>query len=135
MLLVLATLVALALHVLLGWQWSIVGGVIAGFGINRFGWALGAAAVSVSWLLLVVYNFAVAPAEMARFVEVTSGLLGNMPGPMLVVTTVLLGTVLGLSGGLMGALARSIVNIISRRGAAHPPESGEPAPHAEIIEE
>lgn len=108
MLLSLAALSALALHILLGWQWSIVGGVAAGYGARRFAWAAGMIAVALSWMLLVVYNFAVAPAEMARFVKITSALFGNMPGPMLVLTTILIGALLGLLGGMIGGLARNL---------------------------
>ncbi|MFV1980873.1 MAG: hypothetical protein ACC655_06945, partial [Rhodothermia bacterium] len=78
MLILLAVLFSLALHILLGWQWSLLGGAVAGYGAGRFAWAAGMVAVALSWTLLVVYNFAVAPAEMARFVEIASGLFGNM---------------------------------------------------------
>lgn len=126
MLLFLALAVTLALHVVLGWPWSIVGGFVAGVGAKRFGWALGTVAVALSWTILVVYNFAVAPEEMARFVEVTSTLLGNMNGPMLVLTTVLLGALLGLLGGGIGSLVRNIVDLIRHPAASPPPESLEP---------
>jgi hypothetical protein len=126
MILILAFVVALVLHVLLGWPWSIVGGFVAGIGSKRGGWALGLMAVALSWIVLIVYNFAVAPEEMARFVEVTSGLLGNMDGPMLVVTTVLLGALLGLLGGGIGSLTRSIVDLIRQPAAPSSPESADP---------
>jgi len=108
MLFVLSSLVALVLHVTLGWQWSIVGGVVAGLGAHRFGWAVGSIAVGLGWMLLVLYNFSAAPAETARFVEITSGLFGNMTGATLVLTTILIGVLLGGLGGTIGALARSL---------------------------
>lgn len=108
MLLLLAALCALALHILLGWQWSLIGGIVAGYGVRRFAWAAGMIVVALSWILLVVYNFAVAPAEMARFVKITSGLFGNMPGPILVLTTILIGALLGVLGGIIGGLARNL---------------------------
>ncbi|MFC2085840.1 hypothetical protein ACFLRO_01365 [Bacteroidota bacterium] len=116
MILFIASALALALHVLLGWQWSIIGGVAAGLGTKRFGWAAGMISVSIAWLVLVAYNFSVAPAEMARFVAITSRLFGNLPGPLLVVMTISLGGLLGLLGGIIGGLIRSLV--LSLRGRA-----------------
>lgn len=126
MILVVAFAVALVLHLAFGWPWSIIGGFVAGIGSKRFGWALGLIAVAMSWSALVVYNFAVAPEEMARFVEVTSGLLGNMDGPMLVVTTILLGALLGLLGGSIGSLVKGIIDLVRKPPAPSQPKTTEP---------
>jgi len=128
MLLILGTVIALAVHILLGWQWSLVGGVVAGYGVRRFAWAAGMIAVALSWTLLIVYNFAVAPAEMARFVNIASGLFGNMPGPMLVLTTILIGALLGVLGGMIGGLARNLTLTLApsvQDKAAPPNESNQ----------
>jgi len=108
-------LVALVLHVLLGWPWSILGGAIAGFASGRTGWIVGAAAVGFSWAILILYNFAVAPPEMARFLRITGGLFGNMSGPMVVVVTVLIGVLIGLLGGTIGGLIRNLARDVQTR--------------------
>ena len=130
MILLLAAGLALILHVLLGWQWSIVGGLVPGLIMRRFGWAVGAAGVALGWLILVVYNFATAPHEMARFVEITAGLLGNMPGPMLVLTTIALGATLGLLGGVIGSQLRGIFETIRRPAPVSVAAAPEPEPQA-----
>ncbi|HEY5565103.1 MAG TPA: hypothetical protein VIL33_05895 [Rhodothermia bacterium] len=108
-------LVALIVHVFLGWPWSILGGAIAGFVSGRTGWIVGAAAVGLSWALLVLYNFVVAPPEMARFLRITGGLFGNMSGPMVVVVTVLIGVLIGLLGGAIGGLIGSLTRDVRTR--------------------
>jgi hypothetical protein len=108
MILLLASVTSLVLHILLGWQWSLVGGIVAGTLTPRFGWLTGTIAVTLSWGALVLYNFSVAPAEMTRFLEIVSGLFGNMPRPMVVVTTLAMGALLGLLGGTIGTLVRSL---------------------------
>lgn len=116
MILLLCTLVALAAHILLGWQWSIVGGIAAGVAVRRLGPVVGMAAVGVSWLTLVLYNFATAPAETARFVQIAGELFGNMPTSMFVVMTILLGAVLGLLGGAIGSMLRRLSEtLVTRR--------------------
>lgn len=109
--------VALALHLILGWPWSILGGVFAGLTAVRTGWLLGAAAVGLSWALIVLYNFTVAAPETARFLSVTGGLFGNMSATMVVVVTILIGVVLGLLGGTIGALARMLADEVRSRRA------------------
>jgi hypothetical protein len=108
-------IVALALHVLLGWPWSILGGAVAGFASARTGWLVGAVAVGLSWSILVTYNFAVAPAEISRFLAITGGVLGNMSGPLVVVVTVSIGALLGLLGGTIGGLANRLYSEVSTR--------------------
>lgn len=110
-----ALLLSLALHVVLGWPWSILGGVAAGMASTKTGWLVGTFSVGISWALLVLYNFVVAPVETSRFLTVTGGLFGNMSGPMLVVVTVSLGLILGLLGGVVGSLLRSIVAELNQR--------------------
>ncbi|MGA7304946.1 MAG: hypothetical protein WBW88_08730 [Rhodothermales bacterium] len=111
-------IVALAFHLFLGWPWSIVGGAVAGLSMPRFGWLVGALAVGCSWSLLVLYNFAAAAPESARFLRITGGLFGNMSGVMVVVVTVLIGLVLGLLGGTIGGLTRRLMLEVRTRRQA-----------------
>lgn len=106
MILLASLVVALALHILLGWPWSVLGGAVAGVLSPKSGWLVGSAAVGLSWSLLILYNFVVAPPETTRFLSITGGLFGNMSGTFVVVVTVLIGVVLGLLGGTIGGLAR-----------------------------
>lgn len=108
-------LVALVLHILIGWPWSIAGGAVAGFASSRSGWLVGTVAVAMSWALLVLYNFATSPAEMGRFISITGALFGNLSGPMLVGVTVSIGALLGLLGGTIGGLTRRIVADVGSR--------------------
>ncbi len=113
-----ALLLAMLLHVVLGWPWSILGGVAAGVASTKTGWLLGMVAVGMSWSMLILYNFVVAPDETSRFLTITGGLFGNMSGPTLVVVTVSLGLLLGLLGGVIGSLLRSIVGELNQRRRA-----------------
>lgn len=107
-------LLALAFHLMLGWAWSPVAGLAAGFWIGRRGWIAGMAAVGLSWLLLVTYSFAAAPRATAAMADVFGGILGNLPGAAIVGMTLLIGALLGALGGLAGSsLAR-----LTGRGAA-----------------
>ena len=103
-------LVALSIHLVVGWQWSIAGGLLAGVFHTRTGWLTGTMAVGISWALLILYNFVAAPEASARFLVVTGGILGNLSGPMVVVVTVLIGALVGLLGGLMGSLLRTLAD-------------------------
>jgi hypothetical protein len=104
--LVLAIVLGLGLHLLLGWQWTIAAGLIAGLLARRFGALLGAIAVGLAWALLILYNYIVAPSETGRMIDIMGSLFGNLSPPLLVGSTVLLGTVIGLLGGSIGAIIR-----------------------------
>ncbi len=99
---------AFLLHLGLGWQWTVLGGLIAGLSSSRWGALVGGFAVTLEWAALVLFNFAVAPAESARFVDIGSRLLGGMAPAMLVAATVALGGIVGLMGGAIGSRVRAI---------------------------
>jgi len=99
----LSFLFALALHITLGWAWTLLAGVLAGAWVVRRGWIAGAVSVGLDWLVLVVYNFAVAGREVASMVEILGGILGNLPGAVIVATTLLIGVLLGGLGGIIGS--------------------------------
>jgi hypothetical protein len=120
--LLLASILALILHVLLGWQWSLGGGVVAGLMARRAGWAVGMTAVALAWTALVLYNFAAAPAEIARLLEIASGIFGNIPPFSLVVITILLGALLGLLGGIFGTLLRRLFTPVGPEVRVENPE-------------
>ena len=95
-------ILALLLHMLLGWAWTILAGMAVGVWIGRRGWLVGGIGVGLSWLGLVLYNFVVAAGPVGRMTDTFGGILGNLPGFVIVAITVLLGVLLGMIGGGLG---------------------------------
>lgn len=102
-------LVSLVLHVVLGWGWTILGGVLVGAWVRRRGWLLGMVAVGLDWLLLVVYSWWAAAEAFGRMVAAVGELFGNMPGAAVVACTLSIGLLLGAVGGALGARLRRLV--------------------------
>ncbi|MDZ4700032.1 MAG: hypothetical protein SH809_10035 [Rhodothermales bacterium] len=102
-------IVALVLHLVLGWPFSVAGGVVAGYLAVERGWLWGGLAVGLPWALLVAYNFIVASAPVSRMIDAMAEIMGNMPEAMFVVLTILIGCALGVCGGLVGAQTARIV--------------------------
>ena len=97
---------ALVLHVLLGWAWTLGAGVVAGVWAGRRGWFVGGMGVGLSWLVLVVYNFIIAAGPVGRMTETLGGILGNLPGFAVVGITLVIGVLLGTLGGGLGTQIR-----------------------------
>jgi hypothetical protein len=97
---------SLIVHLLFGWAWTLVAGVLGGALARRSsavsGWFVGAGGVALGWAVLVIYNFAVAPASTRILVGDLGQLFGNIPGFLLVGATILIGALLGGLGGLLG---------------------------------
>lgn len=109
--LAISLILAILLHVFLGWAWTVLAGVLAGMWITSSrGWLVGAAVVALDWLLLVIWNYVLAGHEVSRMLTAVGGIVGNLPGPVIVGVTLLVGAFLGTFGGLIGssiaALAR-----------------------------
>jgi hypothetical protein len=111
MIVLVSALLSVGLHLVLGWQWTFLAGVLAG------GWngeavlpasLVGAGATALGWAALVLYTAAVAPASLRLLADAVGALAGNIPGAALVGTTVLLGGGLGALGGASGALLRPL---------------------------
>ena len=90
----------LALHVLLGWQASLLGGLIAGF------WArstvAGTVALGGSWLVLILYNYVADAATFSEMTRVVGALLGGLPALALPLLSVSLALLLGTLAGFLG---------------------------------
>lgn len=99
---------ALGLHLLLGWEWTVCAGIVAGALIPRHGWFVGAAGTALGWASVLVYSFVVAPASTRVYLDTLSGFAGNIPGFAFVALTVVLGALLGGLGGAIGMLGRSL---------------------------
>ena len=105
---------ALVLHILLGWAWTFLAGVVAGVWVGRRGWLVGGVGVGLGWLVLVMYNIIVASGPVGRMTETLGGILGNLPGFVVLGITVLIGVLLGTVGGGLGTQVR----LLSKRGGA-----------------
>lgn len=103
---------AILLHVFVGWAWSFAAAFVLGFWEGKRGWLLGAALLSLSWTLIVAYNWILAAAPVSRMLNVMGGILGNLPGFAVALITVLLGALLGLIGGGLGT---SLAQLLMRR--------------------
>lgn len=113
----------ISVHLLFGWQATLLAGIPVGLLRRRHALVLGAAGVGLGWLLLVGYNLAVASHETVRMLHFMGSLLGNMPVPGVVAVTMLLGGVLGLLGSWIGLRAA-----ILRRSGSPDPSSIENVP-------
>ena len=98
--------IALALHLTLGWAWTLGAGLIGGLWARRRGWLVGLIGVTLDWSVLLVYNVAVAPDATVRMARTVGALLGNLPGVATVLATVLVGAGLGALGGFTGQQLR-----------------------------
>ena len=120
--LLVVALLALLLHVVLGWAWTIAAGLAAGLWIGRGGWHLGAASVGIEWLVLVLYNYLVAPHAVHLMFENLGSLLGNLPFFVIVALTLMIGALLGLLGGAAGTQLARLLQYKQSTHAATPPE-------------
>ncbi len=100
---------ALALHLTLGWGWTIVAGVAAGLWVNRGGWLLGAMSVGLEWLTLIAFNYLVDARAVQLMTETLGSILGNMPFWVIVAMTLLIGLVLGALGGAAGTQLHRVI--------------------------
>lgn len=119
MLFIAVLLLALMLHLFLGWQWTLLAGVVYGFYARRLGALLSSLACGLSWAQLVLWNLAVAPFETGNLTEAVGGLLGNIPSWAVVAVTILIGMLCGLLGALIGRRIRLLFR---------PPSRGTPSP-------
>lgn len=101
--------VALVLHLTLGWMWSIGGAIVLGAWSGKRGWLSGASLLSLSWSLLVGYNFVIAASSTQRMIDVMGGILGNLPSLVVLLATILIGAILGLIGGGLGGALVTLV--------------------------
>lgn len=100
---------ALLVHLLLGWPWTIAAGVAAGFVYERQGWLYGALVVGVDWLVLVLYNYLVDARAVGVMTDTMGAIMGNMPSFAIVAITILIGLLLGLVGGAAGSQLRTLL--------------------------
>lgn len=100
---------AVLLHLILGWEWTLGAGLAAGYAFERRGWLYGALVVGCDWLALLVYNYLVDARAIGVMTDTLGGMLGNMPSFAVVAMTVLIGLLLGLIGGAAGTQLRRLI--------------------------
>lgn len=108
--LLVVTTVAVLLHLLLGWEWTILAGVGAGMWFEGRGWIFGALAVGLDWLALVVFSFSVDSRAVGVMTYTMGRILGNLPSPVIVAITLLIGMLIGGLGGAAGTQLRRIID-------------------------
>ena len=99
---------AVVLHLLLGWPWTLLAGIIGGFWAVRRGWLVGLLGVGLGWLALMAYHYIVDARATRLMTEQVGGIVGNMPGVAIVALTLLIGLLLGALGGAIGTQARHL---------------------------
>lgn len=99
---------AFLLHWLLGWVWTVLAGIVMGIWYERRGWLVGGIAVGVSWGALITFTFAADLAATRRMIDIMGSIFGGLPGFIVPVATLLMGVLLGASGGLFGAGLRNL---------------------------
>lgn len=106
-----ATLICLALHLSLGWQVAVLGAVLGGFLQKSGGWKVGLGAMFMAWLLLIFFQYSSAPYQMGQMFHTMSQILGNLPFVAFPIFTLLLASVLGALGGLLGTQIQAKFNV------------------------
>jgi len=106
--LLLTMLLSLLLHLLLGWQWTILAALPIGFFRPRRAWIIGAAGVALGWSILIGYSLVVAARPTLRMLQFVGSLFGNLPAPAVVAVTALVGGILGLLGAWIGRSAADL---------------------------
>jgi len=101
--------VAVGLHLVLGWAWTIGGGIAVGLYHTRRAWLAGGICVGVSWSIFVAHAFIIAPEPTMRLMAVMGGIFGDLPSSLIPVLTVFLGILLGIAGGAVGASLKSVL--------------------------
>lgn len=105
----LTALLSIGAHLALGWEWTVLAGVVGGLATRpSAGWLVGAGGTALGWATLVVYTAWVAPSSLRVLIDTLGSLAGNIPGAALVGTTVLLGGLLGALGGGIGSVLRTL---------------------------
>ncbi len=101
-------LLSVGLHLVLGWEATVIAGVVAGCSVDRAGWVLGACGTALGWAGLVCYSAFVSPASFRVLLDTLAAFAGTIPGSAFVGATVFLGSVLGALGGGIGGVARAL---------------------------
>ncbi len=100
---------ALVLHLIIGWEWTLAAGILFGLMVQRVAWLGGAAIGLLSWGVLLLYSYVVAPEPMGRMTDTVGSLLGGMPAWIAPLLILLLGMLLSMLGAMTGSAAAGLI--------------------------
>jgi hypothetical protein len=101
---VFSVLVALGFHIFIGWQYSVVGAILAGALVKSRPVLAGVSTLVLCWGGMIIYNFWVAGPESIEMIRVIAVLIGDMPPILTVTLTIGIAALLGMLGGWLGAV-------------------------------
>ena len=108
-------MVSIALHLLLGWAWTIGGGIAVGlYRVDR-AWLMGGISVGFGWAVFVAHAFLVSPEPTMRLLGIMGAIFGDVPGIFILIGTILVGILLGIAGGALGASMNPILTPLLHR--------------------
>jgi len=108
-------MISMLFHFIFGWAWSIVGAITIGLIQIKHAWIAGGIATGLSWAVFVIHAFVVAPEPTQRLMTIMGGLFGGIPDVLIPFITVLVGALLGASGGALGASLHPLATLLFRR--------------------
>ncbi len=106
---VLISALAVLLHRILGWEFTLLAGMVAG--LWERGWLPGMVGVGSSWAGWHLYHWVRAPEGYARLLDTLGVLAGGVPPLVVVAVSVSVGIALGGLGAVLGS---AIVQIVGR---------------------
>jgi len=106
----LVAILSLFFHILFGWMWVVLAAIGGGWMYHERGWAVGGIGVSLSWILLVGYNYLVAPFQVSEMTRVMASLFGGLPSLSIPLLTVIIGIIIGTVGGALGSAMAAFFN-------------------------
>ncbi len=97
---------ALALHLGLGWPWVLLAGAVGGYLAGALAGGFG---VGLGWLGLLLWNHLAHADAVGRMTDALGGLMGGLPAWAVPAMSLLLGFLLGFLGGGIGRLLRGLL--------------------------
>ena len=94
--------IALVIHALFGWPFSIIGAIIAGAWYTERPVLGGMVTLMVSWGSMMAYTTIIAPTETKAMNDVMGAFLGDIPGFAVYFVVFTIAAVLGGLGGWIG---------------------------------
>jgi len=91
------------LHLALGWAWTIAAAVLAGYLAHRGGWWVGLLTLLLGWGGVLLAFTLLDRASVTGTMDVMGGILGGVPGVLVVIAPLLIASVLGALGGGTGS--------------------------------
>jgi hypothetical protein len=110
----LITILALILHLILGWQWVVVAGIAGGYWQGKGGWRVGLVSITLAWLLLIIWNYLVTSVSIKQMFETMSAIMGGLPSFGFPMLTLVWAALLGVVSGAIGSQIRFSIKPPSR---------------------